>query len=59
MNEGRKIYMRIVVLSDSHSDAASCEAAIRAHPDAEFVIHLGDGADDLEHLTARSAIKSS
>ncbi|MBR1810403.1 MAG: YfcE family phosphodiesterase [Clostridia bacterium] len=44
--------MRLLVLSDSHGDAISCRAAIRRHPEAEFLIHLGDGADDLDFLHA-------
>lgn len=39
--------MRLLILSDSHGDAASCMLALRLHPEAEAVIHLGDGEDDL------------
>lgn len=40
--------MRILVLSDSHRRTANALNALRAQPTAEVVIHLGDGADDLE-----------
>ena len=39
--------MRVLVLSDSHGDAASCRLAAQKHPGAEVIIHLGDGEEDL------------
>lgn len=42
--------MRILVLSDSHGDTASCRMAIEKHPEAEVVVHLGDGEEDLDAL---------
>ena len=39
--------MRILVLSDSHGDAASCRLAAQKHPEAEVIIHLGDGEEDI------------
>ena len=35
--------MRILVASDTHGDAASLRRAILAQPQAQVVIHLGDG----------------
>lgn len=40
--------MRILVLSDSHRHPAGVMAAVRSQPRAEVVVHLGDGADDLD-----------
>lgn len=42
--------MRVLVLSDSHGDIFSCKVAIEGHPEAEFIIHLGDGEEDLDEL---------
>ncbi|MDR1631013.1 MAG: YfcE family phosphodiesterase [Oscillospiraceae bacterium] len=42
--------MRILVLADSHGDAFSCRMAIEKHPEAEVVVHLGDGEEDLDAL---------
>ena len=40
--------MRILVTSDTHRDSGSLRKAILAQPKAEVVIHLGDGADDVD-----------
>ncbi len=40
--------MRILVTSDTHGDAASLRQAILAQPQADVVIHLGDGENDVE-----------
>lgn len=40
--------MRILVVSDTHRDAAALRQAILSQPQAEAVIHLGDGADEAE-----------
>lgn len=42
--------MRILVASDTHGDAASLRRAILAQPQAEVVIHLGDGENDVEQV---------
>ena len=42
--------MRILVLSDSHSDVFSMRTAIKNHPTAEVVVFLGDGERDLYEL---------
>lgn len=41
--------MRILVMSDSHGDKYSPLLAVKNHPDATYVIHLGDGERDLEN----------
>ena len=47
--QGReRIYMRILVVSDTHRDQYSLEQAVLRQPKAEVVIHLGDGADEAE-----------
>lgn len=38
---------RLLVLSDSHGDTAAVYRAIAAQPEADTVLHLGDGAADL------------
>lgn len=43
------IFLRILVLSDSHGQAISMKRAIEAQPDAEAVIFLGDGFRDFEY----------
>ena len=42
--------MRILVTSDTHRDPGSLRRAIMAQPKAEVVIHLGDGAEDVDTL---------
>lgn len=42
--------MRILVTSDTHRDPGSLRRAIMAQPKAEVVIHLGDGAEDVDSL---------
>ena len=42
--------MRILVLSDSHGESWELSRAIAAQPGAKYIIHLGDGASDMEGL---------
>ncbi len=42
--------MRILVVSDSHSDEYSLMRAIRSQPTAEIVVHCGDGADEASRI---------
>ena len=52
--QGReRIYMRILVVSDTHRDQYSLEQAVLRQPKAEVVIHLGDGADEAEMVKAK------
>ncbi len=39
--------MKILVFSDSHGSPANISRAIKLHPDAKILIHLGDGINDL------------
>lgn len=39
---------RMIVVSDTHGDRRSLQAVIDAHPDADLLVHLGDGAADLQ-----------
>jgi len=51
--------MRIIVFSDSHGSTGCMQAALLDHPEADMIIHLGDGEKDLEklsHLTAGKKI---
>ena len=43
--------MRILVLSDSHSDVFSMRTAIKNHSSAEVVVFLGDGEKDLYEVS--------
>lgn len=42
--------MRILVTSDTHGDAASLRRAILAQPQAQVIIHLGDGQEDVDNV---------
>lgn len=39
---------RLLVVSDSHGDRRALQAAIDAQPQANLLVHLGDGAADME-----------
>lgn len=39
--------MRIIVFSDSHGGARCIAEALMMHPEAQAVIHLGDGERDM------------
>ena len=41
--------MRVLVISDSHSDACSVLKALDEQPSASVVIHLGDGETDMDY----------
>ncbi len=42
--------MRILVFSDSHGNTGMMRNAIADHPEADMIIHLGDGERDIESL---------
>lgn len=42
--------MRVIVFSDSHGSTACMRSALLDHPEADMIIHLGDGEHDLEKL---------
>ena len=42
--------MRIIVFSDSHGGARCIAEALMMHPEAQAVIHLGDGERDMAAL---------
>ena len=42
--------MRILVLSDTHGDFSSMLRAIDAQPNAEVIIHCGDGKAQIDTL---------
>lgn len=42
--------MKLLVVSDTHGDAYSLKSAINSKPDAEVVIHCGDGNHEFENL---------
>jgi hypothetical protein len=43
----RRIFMRIIVMSDSHGDSAAVEKVVSLHPEADIFFHLGDGIGDV------------
>lgn len=43
--------MRILVVSDTHSDVHSFLHLLRSNSSAEVVIHCGDGADDVQEVS--------
>ena len=48
-----------LVFSDSHGEVGDMEYIIdRVHPDAEYVFHLGDGAEGFERLSAKFPTKA-
>lgn len=47
--------MRILVLSDSHSDVSSLKYAVDNEPSAEAVLFLGDGLRDFEEIKNKRA----
>ena len=42
--------MKLLLLSDSHGDFYACQEALRQNRDADWVIHLGDGEEDLDRV---------
>ncbi len=42
--------MRIVVMSDSHGNAAAVEAVVAQQPNAKLFIHLGDGLQEFKRV---------
>ena len=50
------VFLRILVLSDSHGDEQAVLSAVREQPMAELVVHLGDGEADL--IEARAMFRS-
>ena len=42
--------MRILVISDTHGDFHSMKRALDMQPEAEVIIHCGDGAEQIQYL---------
>ena len=42
--------MRILVFSDSHGNSRCMSEALYSNPNAEMIIHLGDGERDLNDI---------
>lgn len=42
--------MRILVVSDTHGDLRSLLSAVKSQPDAEVIIHCGDGDEQVQYL---------
>ncbi len=50
--------MRILVVSDTHGDASTLRQALLQQRKAEVVIHLGDGAEEMEALACSFPAKA-
>ena len=50
--------MRILVLSDTHGDFYSMKKALDAQPNAEAIIHCGDGGEQFEYIKQTCAAKT-
>ena len=48
--------MKILVFSDSHGKYDNMQKAVNLHPDAKYILHLGDGISDLEHINTDKKI---
>ena len=44
--------MRLLIVSDSHGNAYALRRLIQMHSEADMLVFLGDGARDLERVTA-------
>ena len=42
--------MTLLILSDSHGSTVFLEQALKRERGADIIVHLGDGADDLDML---------
>ena len=42
--------VKILIFSDSHGKSENIIKAASLHPDAEYIVHLGDGAHDVTHF---------
>ncbi|MBP1560617.1 MAG: metallophosphoesterase [Oscillospiraceae bacterium] len=42
--------MRIIVMSDSHGQSVQVEKIIRANPEADMFVHLGDGEREISEM---------
>ena len=42
--------MRILVVSDTHGDLRNLLSAVKAQPNAEVIIHCGDGDEQVQYL---------
>ncbi len=45
--------MKILVFSDSHGRFHNMKKAIDLHPDAKYILHLGDGLADLDFIDTK------
>lgn len=45
--------MRLLVFSDSHGNSSKMLSALMLHPEADVIVHLGDGEYDVDCLRSR------
>ncbi|MBQ6569401.1 MAG: metallophosphoesterase [Clostridia bacterium] len=50
--------MRILVVSDTHRNESMLRRAVKAQPEAQLVLHLGDGVDDVDYVAREFYRKS-
>ena len=46
--------MKVLIFSDSHGKAENMFRAVSLHPDAEYIVHLGDGSGDSSFFDSRA-----
>ena len=46
--------MKVLIFSDSHGKAENMLRAASMHPDAEYIVHLGDGSGDSSFFDSRA-----
>ena len=42
--------MKILIFSDTHGDIKKISSAVKKHPDAEIIVHCGDGEDQSRQI---------
>ena len=45
--------MWILVVSDTHGNKNMFNSVVKNHPEADVVIHLGDGGEEFENATTK------
>ncbi len=46
--------MKIILISDTHTNLRSIENVISQNPDADLILHTGDGANDLRRIDRKN-----
>ena len=46
--------MKIILISDTHGNTRNIEKVIEENPDAEMILHMGDGVNDLRRIDRKN-----